>query len=171
MGKIIFRSLKIFTSIFLFLWIVPSTSHAEVTSQVQLLDGTLIKAEIISFSKGIYKLRSKLLGVLLISEEKIQSIRSNQSEGLGSSKTSSAESSPKKLKIQGLQEKLTSDPKTMKMLMNLQNDPSMIEVLNDEDLLRAIQQGNLFTVIKDKRIQKLMKNKSVGDIINRNMKK
>jgi len=154
-------------NIFLFLWIVLSSSHAGVRSQIQLLDGTLIQAEIISFSKGVYKLRSKSLGVLSIPEEKIQSIHSNQSEGLEPSKVFRNEASPKKLKIQELQEKLTSDPKTMKMLMDLQDDPSMIGILNDKDLMRAIQQGNLSTVIKNPKIQKLMKSKAVGDVIQR----
>ena len=171
MKKIIFRSLKVCTSIFLFLWIVSYASHAGVVSQIKLVDGSVIQAEIISFSNGVYKLRSKSLGTLSIAEGRVQSIRPNKSQIPGTPAQLEAADPPVGQKVQGLQQKLTSDPKTMKMLMNLQNDPSMIEVLNDEDLLRAIQQGNLFTVIKDKRIQKLMKNKSVGDIINRNIKK
>jgi hypothetical protein len=55
----------------------------------------------------------------------------------------------------------------MEMLINLQDDPSMIGVLNDKDLMRAIQQGNLSTVIKNPKIQKLMKSKAVGDVIQR----
>jgi len=171
MKKYTFHFLVSSIYIFLFLWVVPSASYAGASTQVQLLDGTLIHAEIMSFSKGVYKLRSKSLGVLSISEEKVQSIRSNQSQNLEPSKGSKKESSSENLKIHRLQEKLTSDPKTMKILMDLQNDPSMIEVLNDEDLLRAIQQGNLITVLKDPRIQKLMKNNSIGKIIQRNMKK
>ena len=154
-------------NIFLFLWIVPSSSHAGVRSQVQLLDGTLIQAEIISFSKGIYKLRSKSLGVLSIPEEKVQSIHSNQSEDIEPLKNPGNEVSPTNLKVQGFKNKLTSDPKTMEMLINLQDDPSMIGVLNDKDLMRAIQQGNLSTVIKNPKIQKLMKSKAVGDVIQR----
>ena len=167
MKKTIFRSLKTCINIFLFLWVVSSASHAGVRSQVQLLDGTLIQAEIISFSKGIYKLRSKSLGVLSIPEEKIQSIHSNQSEDIEPLKKPGNEVSPTNLKVQGLKNKLTSDPKTMEMLINLQDDPSMIGVLNDKDLMRAIQQGNLSTVIKNPKIQKLMKSKAVGDVIQR----
>ena len=167
MKKTIFRSLKTCTSIFLFLWVVSSASHAGVRSQVQLLDGTLIQAEIISFSKGIYKLRSKSLGVLSIPEEKVQSIHSNQSEDIEPLKKPGNEVSPTNLKVQGFKNKLTSDPKTMEMLINLQDDPSMIGVLNDKDLMRAIQQGNLSTVIKNPKIQKLMKSKAVGDVIQR----
>ena len=154
-------------NIFLFLWIVPSSSHAGVVSQIKLLDGSVIQAEIISFSNGVYKLRSESLGTLSIAEDRVQSIRPNKSqtpemlEKLESSNLSVGK------KVQGLQQKLTSDPKIMEMLLDLGNDPSMIGVLNDKDLMRAIQQGNLSTVIKNPKIQKLMKSKAVGDVIQR----
>jgi len=154
-------------NIFLFLWIVSSSSHAGVRSQVQLLDGTLIQAEIISFSNGVYKLRSEMLGTLSIAEDRVQSIRPNKSQTPEMlEKLESSDPSVGK-KVQGLQQKLASDPKTMEMLLDLGNDPSMIGVLNDKDLMRAIQQGNLSTVIKNPKIQKLMKSKAVGDVIQR----
>ena len=167
MKKTIFRFLKTCTSIFLFLWVVSSASHAGVVSQVKLMDGSVIQAEIISFSNGVYKLRSEMLGTLSIAEDRVQSIRPNKSQTPGMlEKLKSSDLSVGK-KVQGLQQKLTSDPKTMEMLLDLGNDPSMIGVLNDKDLMRAIQQGNLSTVIKNRKIQKLMKSKAVGDVIQR----
>ena len=154
-------------NIFLFLWIVPSSSHAGVVSQIQLVDGSVIQAEIISFSNGVYKLRSEMLGTLSIAEDRVQSIRPNKSQTPEMlEKLESSDPSVGK-KVQGLQQKLASDPKTMEMLLDLGNDPSMIGVLNDKDLMRAIQQGNLSTVIKNPKIQKLMKSKAVGDVIQR----
>ena len=158
-------------NIFLFLWIVPSASHAGVTSQIQLVDGSVIQAEIISFSNGVYKLRSEMLGTLSIAEDRVQSIRPNKSQTPGKlEKLKSSDLSVGK-KVQGLQQKLTSDLKTMEMLLDLGNDPSMIGVLNDKDLMRAIQQGNLSTVIKNPKIQKLMKSKAVGEVIQRGKEK
>ena len=167
MKKTTFRSLKTCTSIFLFLWIVSSASHAGVVSQIKLVDGSVIQAEIISFANGVYKLRSESLGTLSIAEDRVQSIRPNKSQTPEMlEKLESSDPSVGK-KVQGLQQKLTSDPKTMEMLLDLGNDPSMIGVLNDKDLMRAIQQGNLSTVIKNPKIQKLMKSKAVGDVIQR----
>ena len=165
MKKTIFRFLKTCTSIFLFLWVVSSASHAGVVSQIKLLDGSVIQAEIISFSNGVYKIRSEMLGTLSIAEDRVQSIRPNKSQTPGMlEKLKSSDLSVGK-KVQGLKQKLTSDPKTMEMLLDLGNDPSMIGVLNDKDLMRAIQQGNLSTVIKNPKIQKLMKSKAVVDVI------
>jgi len=154
-------------NIFLFLWIVPSSSHAGVVSQIKLLDGSVIQAEIISFSNGVYKLRSESLGTISVAEDRVQSIRPNKSQISGTPAQLETADPPVGQKVQGLQQKLTSDPKTMEMLLDLGNDPSMIGVLNDKDLMRAIQQGNLSTVIKNPKIQKLMKSKAVGDVIQR----
>ena len=154
-------------NIFLFLWIVPSSSHAGVVSQIKLLDGSVIQAEIISFSNGVYKLRSESLGTISVAEDRVQSIRPNKSQISGTPAQLEAADPPAGQKVQGLQQKLTSDPKTMEMLLDLRKDPSMIGVLNDKDLMRAIQQGNLSTVIKNPKIQKLMKSKAVGDVIQR----
>ena len=112
-----------------------------------------------------------MLGTLSIAEDRVQSIRPNKSQSPEMlEKLESSDPSVGK-KVQGLQQKLTSDPKTMEMLLDLGNDPSMIGVLNDKDLMRAIQQGNLSTVIKNPKIQKLMKSKAVGEVIQRGKEK
>ena len=167
MKKTIFRFLKTCISIFLLLWVVSSASHAGVVSKIELLDGSVIQAEIISFSNGVYKLRSKMLGTLSVAEDRVQSIRPNKSQIPGTPAQLETADPPVGQKVQGLQQKLTSDPKTMEMLLDLGNDPSMIGVLNDKALMRAIQQGNLSTVIKNPKIQKLMKSKAVGEVIQR----
>jgi hypothetical protein len=107
------------------------------------------------------------LGTISVAEDRVQSIRPNKSQISGTPAQLETADPPVGQKVQGLQQKLTSDPKTMEMLLDLRKDPSMIGVLNDKDLMRAIQQGNLSTVIKNPKIQKLMKSKAVGDVIQR----
>ena len=158
-------------NIFLFLWIVSSASHAGVTSQIQLVDGSVIQAEIISFSNGVYKLRSEMLGTLSIAEDRVQSIRPNQLQIPGTPNKLQATDPPIGQKVQGLQQKLISDPKTMEMLLDLQSDPSMSSVLKDKELMQAIQQGNLSKVVKNQKIKKLMKSKALGKIIQRGKEK
>ena len=154
-------------NIFLFLWIVLSSSHAGVRSQIKLLDGSVIQAEIISFLNGVYKLRSESLGTLSVLEGRVESILPNKSKISGTPAQLESADPPVGQKVQGLQQKLTSDPKAMEMLLDLRKDPSMIGVLNDKNLMRAIQEGNFSTVIKNPKIQKLMKSKAVGDVIQR----
>ena len=171
MKKTIFRFLKTCTSIFLFLWIVSSTSHAGVVSQIKLVDGSVIQAEIISFSNGVYKLRSEMLGTLSIAEDRVLSIRPNKSQIPGTPNQLQATDPTVGQKVQGLQQKLISNPKTMEMLIDLQSDPSMSSVLKDKELMQAIQQGNIRKVIKNPKIKKLMKSKALGKVIQRSKEK
>ena len=158
-------------NIFLFLWIVSSASHAGVVSQIQLLDGSLIQAEIISFSNGVYKLRSESLGTLSIAEDRVQSIRPNLPQIPGTPNQLQAADPAVGQKVQGLQQKLISDPTTMDMLLDLQSDPSMSSVLKDKELMRAIQQGNISKVVKNPKIKKLMKSKALEKVIQRGKEK
>ena len=171
MNKTNFRSLKTCLNIFLFLWVVPSASHAGVVSQIKLVDGSVIQAEITSFSNGVYKLRSEMLGTLSIAEDRVQSIRPNKSHSPERLEKLEPSDLSVGKKVQGLRQKLTSDPETMEMLLDLGKDPSMIGVLNDKELMRNIQQGNFSTVIKNPKIKKLMRSKAVGEVIQRSKEK
>ena len=44
-------------------------------TEVELIDGSVISGEIVSFSDGVYKLKSGILGTIEINESKISLIR------------------------------------------------------------------------------------------------
>jgi len=149
------------------LWGISVTGHAGTVDQIQLSDGSLIQAEIISFSNGVYKLQSEVLGTLSIAEDRVQSIRPSKPKTPETPTQLKPTESPIGQQVQGIQQKMTSDPETMKMLSDLRSDPSMQGVLGDKKLMRAIQQGNLNEIIQDPKIQTLMKSSAVGKIIQR----
>jgi len=73
--------------------------------------------------------------------------------------------------MQRLQQELMSDPETMRMLSDLQNDPSIKSILQDKELMRAIEQGNLSKVGQDPKIQTLVNSETVGKIIKQHQPK
>ena len=152
------------------LWVISATGQAGTANQIQLSDGSLIQAEIISFSNGVYKVHSEALGTLSIAEDRVQSIQP-KSKATGTPMQLKATEPPVRQRVQGLEQKLTSDPETMEMLLDLTDDPSMLGVLEDKKLMRAIQQGNLNKIIQDPKIPTLMKSKAVERIIQRSQAK
>lgn len=60
--------------LFIILLLASSYSYADNTRQIELTDGSIISGEIISFTDGIYTIRSTSLGTLEIDEAKIVSI-------------------------------------------------------------------------------------------------
>lgn len=147
----------------LFSFLLVSSGFAGKLSQIRLDDGSSIQAEVISFSNGIYVLNSPSLGIFELSEDKISSIqmssktgsiRSTQSYFSSNDRSSTAVSSSNlDSKVSQFRNQLTQDPETMQMIHNLQNDPSVKQILNDKELMKAINGQDLGVVASDPKIK------------------
>ncbi|MEE9259194.1 MAG: hypothetical protein V3U37_06590 [Nitrospinaceae bacterium] len=131
-----------------------------------LSDGSSIQAEILTYSNGIYRFRSETLGEFSLQKDKIRSI---QPGGKAPTSFSSGDLGLNSPQAREMKQQLMSDPETMKMITNLQNDPSVQKILQDKELMQAIGQGDMNRVGEDPKIRSLMNNKSVGEIIDRQL--
>jgi hypothetical protein len=147
----------------LFSFLLVDSVFAGKLSQIRLDDGSSIQAEVMSFSNGIYVLNSPSLGSFELSEDKIISIqmfgktglkRSSQSSFSDNDRSSTAVSSSNSdSQVSQFRNQLTQDPETMQMIQNLQNDPSVKQILNDKDLMKAINGQDLGVVASDPKIK------------------
>jgi hypothetical protein len=147
----------------LFTFLLESSALAGKLSQIRLNDGSSIQAEVMSFSNGNYVLNSPSLGTFELSEDKITSIqmpggngsnRNSQSDFSGDDQSSPAVSSSNlDSKVSQFRNQLTQDPETMQMIQNLQNDPSVKQILDDKELMQAINGQDLGVVAKDPKIK------------------
>jgi hypothetical protein len=147
----------------LFSFLLVCSVFAGKLSQIRLGDGSSIQAEVMSFSNGIYVLNSPSLGTFELPEDKIISIqmpgkigsnRSLQSNFSGSDRSSTAVSSSNlDSQVSQFRNQLTQDPETMQMIQNLQNDPSVKQILNDKELMKAINGQDIGVVASDPKIK------------------
>ncbi len=149
---------------------------AGTLKEFELKDGSVIKGEILSYANGEYRLKSKTLGDILISEDQIQSIHfAPRSKSRSQRQTSQDSFDNITLKDLGIgsdtlkqmEQKILGDPETARLLEKLQSDPSMQKILQDKELMRAINKGDLGTIASDPKIQGLMNNQTVEEIIER----
>jgi len=157
--KTIASGLGFLISLFFF----GSLASANALNRFELKDGSIIQGKILSYSKGIYKIHSDILGAITLPENKIRAI-----QPASSSKNKTPASSSDALKIDQVQQRMMNDPETVKLIEQLQNDPSVQEILQDKELMDAIAQGNLNRVGDDPKIKALMKQKTIGKIIQKN---
>ena len=147
----------------LFSFLLAGSVFAGKLSQIRLGDGSSIQAEVMSFSNGIYVINSPSLGTFELSEDKIISIqmpgitgsnRSSQSNFSGDDRSSTAVSSSNlDSQVSQFRNQLTQDPETMQMIQNLQNDPSVKQILNDKELMKAINGQDIGVVASDPKIK------------------
>lgn len=180
------------TSTIFFLFLIFSFSplaHGNVLREVELLDGSTIRAQVLSMDGKIYRLRSETLGDIEIPEYRVKAIHTPKTESATSQPhntttpttqpQSDAESTvadnippsinspPIAIPSTGdLQQAFSQDPAAMNKILSLQDDPIVQEILSDEGLMQAIHSGNLGALMNDPRIRALMSNPRVRDLGN-----
>lgn len=153
----------------LILIFIVSAAQASALSRFELMDGSVIQGEILSFSGGIYRVNSDLLGTVSLPEEKIRAIKPAHSTGSNEKNSNeSNEPNPGAQKINQMQDRMLSDPETLQLIEQLKGNPSVQQILQDEELMEAIARGNLNRVGEDPKIKDLMNDKTVGKIIEKN---
>jgi hypothetical protein len=144
-----------------------SLVSANTLNRFELKDGSVIQGKILSYSKGIYKINSDVLGTVALPEEKIKAIHPAD-DANSSSENKAQPLAPNAHKIDQVQKQMMNDPETVQLIQQLQNNPSVQEILQDKELMDAIAQGNLNRVGADPKIKALMQQETVGKIIEKN---
>jgi hypothetical protein len=161
------RDRKAFGLSFLLIFVfIFSHAGASTLSRFELMDGSIIQGQILSYTGGVYAINSDVLGTISLPEEKIRTIKPAQiSDPQAKNNIDSKELAPGAKKIDKMQDRMLSDPETVRLIEELQNNPAVQKILQDEELMQAIAEGNLNRVSEDPKIIQLMDDKTVGKII------
>jgi hypothetical protein len=135
-------------------------------SEIELVDGSKIYGEVVSFSDGVYKVKTKGLGTIQIEESKIRVLRLKPEVVISGNVTlpGSAESASNTSEIQALQHSMLSNTNLLDMILSLQNDPDFQEILKDPVIMEAVNSGNISALISNPKFMKLLSNPKVQEI-------
>ena len=133
---------------------VPDADAGEL-QDVRMLDGSVVRAEVLSLKDGIYTLRSPSFGTLQVPQRNVAGIGG---AGAGSGSAAGAGAAEG---IERMRRSLESDPKAMQQIMSLQNDAAVQRILNDPALMRAVRRGDMDALANDPAIKALMGNPTV----------
>ena len=125
---------------------------------IELSDGSVVRAEVISMDNDTYVLRSETLGRIEIPAAKISSISSGKTAAQAHAVT------PATVQIDGIRKSIINDPDAMNKIQSLQGDPVVQNILNDADTMRAISAGDLGTLMNDPKIKALMQHSTVQEL-------
>ena len=180
--------MKTSTSFFLLLTLCCLTpAYGDSLREVELIDGSVIRAQVLSMDGKTYRLRSETLGEVNIPEYRVKAIRmpETKSEAFQQHNTATStqqfqpetepvitntnptppNSPPTVIPSAGdLQQAFSQDPAVMSKILSLQDDPLMQDILGDEHLMQAVHSGNLGELINDPKIRALMSHPTVRDL-------
>ncbi len=151
---------------FLLLVCFSQTAFGAQVCEIELIDGSAVRGELISRSEGIYAVQSKSLGLLKVKESEIRVIRFVSHGSETPRKNEIVTGSERKVspEIKSLQESMMQDPEVMEKVMSLQNDPQMQELLKDPEFMKAINSGDISTLMSNPKFLELLNNPQVKEI-------
>ena len=127
-------------------------AFAGETKTFELLDGSIITGEIISYNDGTFTLKSETLGTIRIEETKIRAIRSRKNGGISGDE------------VQTLQDKMMGNEQIFAMILSLQNDPEFRAILQDPKIMSAVSSGDINALLSNQNFLKLLDKSTIQDI-------
>jgi len=153
----------------------PLPAAGDTAREIELTDGSIIRAEVVSMSQGVYRLRSDLLGEIEVPEQRIKAIRSPETKTAAPrpDREPEVESSAPVVTFStpaptpsaaDLQQRLQQDPGALEKILSLQNDPLVQSILQDPETMQAIEARDLGTLLNDPKIRALMNHPTVQEL-------
>jgi hypothetical protein len=131
------------------IWALP----AAAAQRIELMDGTVLQGEILSFDGKTYTIRGDSIGTVKVEGTKVRSIQKDSGASPGKSGD-----------LQDLRSRIMTNPQTMGMVMGLQDEPEVKEVLQDEEILKAMEKGDIEWLMSNPKIQRLLQNPKVQEV-------
>lgn len=120
--------------------------------RIELVDGTVLEGEVLSFNGSLYTIRSATLGTITVEANKVRSIRMGGPSQVGQQE------------IQELQQQIMGNPEILNTILGLQDDPDVQAVLQDSQLMKAVQAGDLDRLLSSPTFLKLLQNPRIREI-------
>lgn len=132
-------------------------TYGAQTSRLELTDGSVIKAEIVSLKDGIYTLNAGALGEIKVEASKIKKIEiSNQD--------ANPDDNLIKAKTEQLKQQVANNPETAKIIAGLATDPQFQEIVKDPEIVNAAKSEDIKALMSNKKFMNLLNHPKVKEI-------
>ena len=151
-------------------------------NDIVLDDGSVIRAEIISFKNREYTLRSESLGVFTLDISRVEQVlrrKADQSAAPwnvtspGPVQVPVFSSSPEMFQanVEETKAMLMKDPEAMQVVASMASDPNFKELLDDPASVAALKSGDMATLLKNPRFLAIMRDPKMQEMATKVMEK
>lgn len=155
---------KIFACLFILLLCRPG--FCAVVNRIELADGSVINAEILSFDNGSYTLDAGNLGIIRVDALKIRRIDSPNENAPAplETNTSNLSNTAIKSEIDKVKTKMMTNPDTLKMATEMTLDPQFQEIMKDPEIIKAVYSGNIQALMSNQKFMAAANHPKIKEI-------
>ena len=141
-----------------------SIAHGGQSSKIELTDGSVIEAEVISLTNGSYALNSRSLGKINVDASKIRKIESSNVNAALAGSAAIPSNDALKAKMDSLSATMSSDPDIMKTIADLAMDPQFQELLKNPEVVNAVKAGDMQALMSNQKFMSAIHNPKIEEI-------
>jgi hypothetical protein len=140
-----------------FLFSLALTAHCGQLSRIELTDGSVIEAEVVSLDNGTYTLKSASLGEIKVDANRVRGISNAAGES----------GDDFKAQMEKVKAKMQDNPEVMKIVTGLVADPQFQDLLKDPNVINAAKSQDINALMKNEKITNLINHPQVKEIENK----
>lgn len=138
--------------------------------RIELIDGNVIHANVISFMNGIYTLDAGSLGQIKIDASKIKTITMVKQNSIPESNTQNLpDASSTQSETARLKDKIASNPEMMGLVAEMARDPQFQELVQDPAIAEALRTQNMNALMSNPKFMAILNDPKIQEIQNKVM--
>jgi len=141
---------------------VSAAAYCAASSRVELLDGSVINGEIVSFENGYYTINTGSFGQVKIDAGKVRKIETALAG------TAQAPAGMQDANIKSQMDKVRTDmlnnPEAMKIVNELISDPQFQEMAKDPAIANAASSGNIQSLMSNEKFMGIVNNPKMKEL-------
>lgn len=151
----------------LFILVLSVIAYGAQKTKIELTDGSIIEAEVVSLSGGVYTLNTDSLGQIKIDASKIKKLSTLNTGAMPSVNLSDISNTAVKSQIDTMKTAMVNDPQTMEIIAGLLVDPQFQELLKDPEIVNALNSGNIQALMSNAKFMSITSHPKLGEIRNK----
>lgn len=157
MKKIIIGSVILFA--------LTAPAYCGQNSRIELKDGRVIEAEIITYDNSVYTLNAGSLGQIRVDAANIKNIGMLGPQPITAGNISGPiDAGQIKTQADQIKQKVEGNPEIMKIVTSLVGDPEFQEIMKDQGIVNAAQSGNIAALMANPKFMNLLNHPKMKEI-------
>lgn len=166
--------MKIAVAVVSLLFSLVGQGFAAEPAEINLRDGSVIRAEVISLQDGLYTLKSETLGTIIIEQSRISSIKMGSGDPAGKQGGTPSSITPNvapqtapdiTAQINTMREAMMGDQSIMNKLSSLTNYPDVMRAAQDPEIMKDVVSGDVTALMSNDKFMQLLNNPTIQEII------